>query len=463
MTTKPEDMEEKWKNSFKSKLENYEEPAPEQLWGKIEDAVKGAQKPKRSVFGRRIVFAALSGLCAAAVLLMVVVNGNILNMPDVVTQPVAKNTVNSVAGGMTTSQIIEQTTMSPEESKTDNSAISAEKRVDAGAIRNQIIRSDAAGDGLSMAQNAGSVQAEPKSMTQSFAETENETQSVTKTEKTDEAEVRTQVVPEKTEEKHQSIQTAQTTQTVRSSGGYGTNYPLIRTNVNKEKPKMSVSLSTSGLTSSSSESQGRLSALTTGSHLLASNGVNSPFTMDGLLSSSNDAKEETKVSHNIPIKVGALVKYRLSDRWAIESGLTYTFLSSDITSESGDYKIKTDQSLNFIGIPVRVTYDIWQNNNVTIYASAGGMAEKSVSGRANTSYYIGGKEVSKDSESVSVRQVQFSASAALGVQYNISKRFSLFVEPGVSYYFDNNSSVCTIYSDKPFNFNLQMGLRVSLK
>ena len=53
--------------------------------------------------------------------------------------------------------------------------------------------------------------------------------------------------------------------------------------------------------------------------------------------------------------------------------------------------------------------------------------------------------------------------AAAGVQYNFSNLLGLYVEPGVSYYFDNGSSVSNIYKDKPFNFNLNLGLRFTIR
>lgn len=48
------------------------------------------------------------------------------------------------------------------------------------------------------------------------------------------------------------------------------------------------------------------------------------------------------------------------------------------------------------------------------------------------------------------------------MQFNLSSVVGLYVEPGVSYYFDNGSSVSNIYKEKPLNFNLEFGLRFSL-
>jgi len=56
--------------------------------------------------------------------------------------------------------------------------------------------------------------------------------------------------------------------------------------------------------------------------------------------------------------------------------------------------------------------------------------------------------------------VQFSANAALGIQINALPQVGLFAEPGMKYYFNNNSPVETIFKDKPWAFNLQVGVRV---
>ena len=66
-------------------------------------------------------------------------------------------------------------------------------------------------------------------------------------------------------------------------------------------------------------------------------------------------------------------------------------------------------------------------------------------------------------ESVSIRPLQFSVNGAIGVEFNLSCRFSIYAEPGIGYYFDNGSSLPTYYRDKPFSFNLNVGLKFNIK
>ena len=61
------------------------------------------------------------------------------------------------------------------------------------------------------------------------------------------------------------------------------------------------------------------------------------------------------------------------------------------------------------------------------------------------------------------RRPQWSVDASAGVQYNFSDSFGLYAEPGVGYYFDNGSNVKTIYKEKPFNFNLNVGFRLTVR
>ena len=65
-------------------------------------------------------------------------------------------------------------------------------------------------------------------------------------------------------------------------------------------------------------------------------------------------------------------------------------------------------------------------------------------------------------ENRTVKPLQWSANASMGMQFNINKTVGLYAEPGISYYFDNGSDIKTIYGDKPLNFNLNVGLRFRL-
>ena len=86
------------------------------------------------------------------------------------------------------------------------------------------------------------------------------------------------------------------------------------------------------------------------------------------------------------------------------------------------------------------------------------MVEKMVKGSLYTTAM--GKE---QSERISIHPLQFSVNGGIGAEFNLTNQFSIYAEPGMGYYFDNGSDVRTYYQDKPFSFNLNLGLRFNIK
>ena len=162
-------------------------------------------------------------------------------------------------------------------------------------------------------------------------------------------------------------------------------------------------------------------------------------------------KDET-THHHQPIRFGFSLRYRMNDRWSIESGLTYTRLSSDFTMTVDGQSTTIEQYLTYVGIPVNVSYRLWGSRYLNVYVSAGGMVEKMVKGSLQTS---------NTATSVSIHPLQFSLNSAIGAEFNISRQFSLYAEPGLGYWFDNGSSVSTYYQDKPLSFILNFGIRLN--
>lgn len=153
----------------------------------------------------------------------------------------------------------------------------------------------------------------------------------------------------------------------------------------------------------------------------------------------------SKTNHNIhhyqPIHFGISLRYRFNNHWSIESGFSYTRLSSDISTTTNGKTTVTEQHLNYIGLPLNISYDLWKNNHFGLYVTTGGMIEKSL----DTSPW------------------QFSLNGAVGAEYKLTNFFSLYAEPGLGYYFKDGSTTPTIYQDHPLNFNFSLGLRFNLK
>ena len=170
---------------------------------------------------------------------------------------------------------------------------------------------------------------------------------------------------------------------------------------------------------------------------------------------------DRRVRHRLPVHAGASIAYRINDRVSVETGIAYSYLSADIHEGSDSYYFAGEQSLHYVGIPVGVRVRAMSWKNFDIYVGAGFEADKCVSGTLKKSYVINGQTRDDGHESISIRPLQWSVNAGAGVQYNISSMVGIYAEPGLSYYFDNGSNIETIYSEKPLNFNLNIGLRVS--
>lgn len=179
----------------------------------------------------------------------------------------------------------------------------------------------------------------------------------------------------------------------------------------------------------------------------------------GIFNQGKSVKTEYK--HRLPVRVGINVAYRLTDRLSVESGVSYTRLSSDMKDGTKDNYSSGSQKLDYIGVPLNVKYRAFGYRRLSVYASAGLLTEKCVSGKTTHEYVISG-EKKHEAEDVAAKPWQLSVNAALGAQFDVLRNVGVYVEPGVSYYFDDRSTLSTIYKEKPLNFNLNLGVRYTI-
>lgn len=178
----------------------------------------------------------------------------------------------------------------------------------------------------------------------------------------------------------------------------------------------------------------------------------------------NQPEVQEEYSHKIPVKVGLTARYNITGRLGVETGLTYSILSSSVktgNSETGKNWSTGSQTLHYLGIPLNISFNILNSRYVNIYLTGGGMMEKSISGSIKTDEYVDGKFDRTLTTNISPKGLQWSVNAAAGVQANILPQLGFFVEPGVSHHFKNGSRVRSIYTDKPTDFSLGFGLRYS--
>lgn len=178
---------------------------------------------------------------------------------------------------------------------------------------------------------------------------------------------------------------------------------------------------------------------------------------------NRDVETKTEYEHHLPIRIGLSVAYALTDRLSISSGLTYTRLSSDIKDASRESKYIGEQRLHYVGIPVNVSYKVASSRWISLYGTAGVLAEKCVSGTTDEGYVENNTMKYTNTHDISSKPLQMSINAGVGIQFDFIDNVGIYAEPGLSYYFDDGSALQTIYKEKPLNFNLNVGVRFKLE
>ena len=166
---------------------------------------------------------------------------------------------------------------------------------------------------------------------------------------------------------------------------------------------------------------------------------------------TSDLYEETK--HHQPISVGMQVGFHLLPKLKLSTGLVYTKVSSDFISGVSDTRTVSTQDLHYIGIPLNLSYSVWEYKGLHTYVIAGGEGAVNIKNHTETDGEV--KESKRD-------KMQWSTNASVGIHYDFIPQLGVYVEPGMKYYFDNGSQIENIFKDKKLNFNIQFGLRFNI-
>lgn len=153
--------------------------------------------------------------------------------------------------------------------------------------------------------------------------------------------------------------------------------------------------------------------------------------------------------HKLPVRFGLSLQYQLSNRIALHSGISYTYLESEFITpitNSNNYI----QKLRYLGIPVGASWNIWSTGNLNVYLAGTALLEKCIDAQVSDG-------------DIDQRPWQFSLNAAAGAEYNITRQFGLYLEPALGYYFNDGTSLQHYYKEHPLAPSIQFGLRLHLK
>lgn len=162
---------------------------------------------------------------------------------------------------------------------------------------------------------------------------------------------------------------------------------------------------------------------------------------------------EERQHHHRPISYGLTLAFSVSERLSLTTGVVYTKLVSDFTQVMRSQQTQRQQTLHYVGLPIGLSCRLWSYHAFKAYVSVGTLAYWNVATRVVTEGVTQKQE--KD-------RMQWSFNGSIGAQYDVLPQLGLYVEPGLSYYPENGSTLQNYFKDKSLNTSLQVGLRMNI-
>ena len=150
-------------------------------------------------------------------------------------------------------------------------------------------------------------------------------------------------------------------------------------------------------------------------------------------------------THSMPLMTGLSVRVPVWGRLSITSGIDYSLYASYY--DYGANGIKT-QTAHYLGVPLRLDWTLASSRWMDFYIGGG------LEGDCCIKAVLGGENIKKDG-------LGFSAFGVSGMQFNVTNRLGIYVEPGLYYTLPSDNRVLWTYrTQKPLMFSLTSGIRI---
>lgn len=182
------------------------------------------------------------------------------------------------------------------------------------------------------------------------------------------------------------------------------------------------------------------------------------------IAGNNTGKIVEQEHHDKPVTVGLSLTKSLNSRVSVETGLQYSMLKSTFTMGRQEYNIQRTQKIHYIGIPLKLSYEVVGYKRLSTYVTGGVLLNIPVGKSSRRRLTSDGVSMTLHSDSAYVGinlPLQWSVSAGMGMQYHITPNIGLYIEPSLNYYVPTGSSVHTIWTEQPFTFSVPFGIRLS--
>ena len=167
-----------------------------------------------------------------------------------------------------------------------------------------------------------------------------------------------------------------------------------------------------------------------------------------------------KSHHYMPITWSLALRYKLNSKFGLETGVSYCHLKSEFEIGSNGNAFNEQQTIHYLGIPLKGLYNIYNGRQWSIYGSMGVNMEIPVYAPLNTDYYLNGKKEATEKSTLNA-PLQWSVGTGLGLQYNLTRNLGFFVEPSLQYYIPTGGSIETYRTEHPFTFSVPLGIRIT--
>lgn len=160
--------------------------------------------------------------------------------------------------------------------------------------------------------------------------------------------------------------------------------------------------------------------------------------------------QNVETNYSLPINIGLTTSFPIMNGIDFITGLQYTYLANHIRGNQFNLK----QELHYLGIPVKLNFNVLKRSQFTAYLSAGGTLEKALAAIQKST--VDGQGTWDGSQSI--KGIAASVVGNAGLSYEIKNDFMLYVEPGVSYYFPTDQPI-SYRTEEPLSFSLSLGVR----
>ena len=164
--------------------------------------------------------------------------------------------------------------------------------------------------------------------------------------------------------------------------------------------------------------------------------------------------------HQMPVTWSLALKYRLNHRFGLESGFSYSRLNSDFEMGADGNTIREQQTIHYLGIPIKGIYNMYGGNRWGIYGSFGLTTEIPVQSTLHSDFYVNGQYEASDKTTIRAPW-QLSTTFGLGLQIHLTPHVGFFVEPSLQYYIPMKTDIETYRTEHPFTISLPLGIRLT--